>query len=196
MTFLLRFAGGIDRLTDFVYAATRWLTLLMIFVGAYNAIARYITRFTGFPLASNAYFDLQWYMFSLIFLLGAAYGLNRDAHVRVDVLYSRFATRTRAWIDVLGTALFVVPFCVMMLVTSWPAVRNSWAVREGSPDPGGLARYPIKTVIVICFALLLLQAISLLIRRGAELAGRLPPGTLTAEAPVPPRPRRGLPDAV
>jgi TRAP-type mannitol/chloroaromatic compound transport system permease small subunit len=178
---LLRLAGGIDRLNDAVYAATRWLTLLMIFVGAYNAIARYATRFTGVALSSNAYFDLQWYMFSLIFLLGAAYGLNRDAHVRVDVVYARLEPRARAWIDLLGTALFLVPFCIMMLVTSWPAVRNSWAVREGSPDPGGLARYPIKTVILICFALLLLQAFSLLIKRGAALAGKLPLDVTEAE---------------
>lgn len=179
---LLTLARGIDRLNDAVYAAIRWLTLAMIVVGALNALARYLTRYTGVALSSNAWFDLQWYMFSIIFLLGAAYGLNRDVHVRVDVMYSRATPRTRAWIDIAGTVLFIMPFCLMMLVTSWPAVRNSWAVREASPDPGGLARYPIKTLLLVCFALLLLQALSQVIKRGAQLAGALPlPG-----APTPP----------
>jgi TRAP-type mannitol/chloroaromatic compound transport system permease small subunit len=171
---MLAFARFIDGLNDRVYAAIRWLTLAMILVGAYNALARYVTRWTGAPLTSNALFDLQWYMFSVIFLLGAAYGLNRDAHVRVDVVYSRLSLRARAWIDVAGTTLFLIPFCVMMLITSWPAVRNSWIVRETSPDPGGLARYPIKTLILVCFALLLLQAVAVLIKRVAALRGRLP----------------------
>lgn len=171
---LLLLARGIDRLNDAVYAAIRWLTLAMIVVGALNALARYLTRYTGVALSSNAWFDLQWYMFSIIFLLGAAYGLNRDVHVRVDVMYNRATPRTRAWIDIAGTLLFIMPFCLMMLVTSWPAVRNSWAVREASPDPGGLARYPIKTLLLVCFTLLLLQALSQVIKRGAQLAGVLP----------------------
>jgi len=171
MRVLLAFARGVGRLTDAVYAAIRWLTLAMILVGALNALARYATRYTGVSLASNAAFDLQWYMFSLIFLLGAAYGLRHDVHVRVDVMYSRVAPRTRAWIDLAGTVLFLVPFCVMMLLTSWPAVRNSWAVREASPDPGGLARYPIKSVLLVCFTLLLLQALAQIITRVAELRG-------------------------
>lgn len=186
MPLLLRFSRGIDRVNDTIYAAIRWLTLAMIVVGALNAVARYLTRYTGVALSSNAWFDLQWYMFSLIFLLGAAYGLNHDVHVRVDVMYSRATPRTRAWIDIAGTLLFIIPFCLMMLVTSWPAVRNSWAVREASPDPGGLARYPIKTLLLVCFTLLLLQALSQIIKRGAQLAGALPlPGAAAAQ-PAPP----------
>jgi len=181
MDLLLRFARGIDRLNDTVYAGIRWLTLAMIAVGAFNAIARYLTRYTGVSLSSNALFDIQWYMFSVIFLLGAAYGLRREVHVRVDVAYARFGPRGRAWVDLLGTALFVVPFCVMMLWTSWPAVRNSWAVREGSPDPGGLARYPIKTLLLVCFSLLLLQAVAQLITKVAVLTGRV---TAAHEEPI------------
>lgn len=174
MGYLLALARGIDRLNERIYGVIRWLTLAMIVVGALNALARYLTRYTGVALASNAWFELQWYMFSLIFLLGAAYGLRHDVHVRVDVMYSRATPRTRAWIDLAGTLLFLIPFCVMMLVTSWPAVRNSWAVREVSPDPGGLARYPIKTVILVCFSLLLLQALAQVITRVAGLAGAVP----------------------
>ena len=171
---LLGFARGIDRLNDAIYAAIRWLTLAMIVVGALNALARYATKFTGVSLASNVYLDIQWYMFSLIFLLGAAAGLRQEMHVRVDVLYERLAPRARAWIDIAGTTLFLLPFCAMMLVTSWPAVHNSWLVREGSPNPGGLVRYPIKTVLLICFVLLFLQGISQLITRVAALRGLAP----------------------
>ncbi|GMR12657.1 MAG: TRAP transporter small permease subunit [Gemmatimonadota bacterium] len=157
---LLRLSAAIDRANDRIGAAIQWLVLLMVGVGAFNALARYATRYTGISLSSNAYLDLQWYMFSLIFLLGAAYGLNRDVHVRVDVLYSRLSGRGRAWIDLAGSVLFLLPFCVMMLWVSWPAVRNSWVVLEGSPDPGGLPRYPVKTLILISFFLLFLQGVS------------------------------------
>ncbi len=181
MRLLLTFARGIDRLNDTVYAAIRWLTLVMIVVGAINALARYLTRYTGLALASNALFDAQWYMFSLIFLLGAAYGLRHEVHVRVDVAYARFTPRGRAWVDLIGTVLFVIPFCIMMLVTSWPPVRNSWSVREGSPDPGGLPRYPIKTVLLVCFALLLLQAVAQIIAKVAALTGHVQPGPETRD---------------
>jgi len=165
----LRLARSVDRLNDWIYAAIRWLTLAMIALGAYNALARYANRWTDAQLAPNALYDLQWYMFSLVFLLGAAYGLNHDVHVRVDVFYARMSPRVRAWIDLLGTALFVIPFSIVVLVVSWPAVRNSWAIREASSDPGGLARYPIKTVILACFALLLLQGIAVVIEKIALL---------------------------
>ncbi len=165
----LRLARGIDRLNDWIYAAIRWLVLAMIAVGAYNALARYANRWTDVQLAPNALYDLQWYMFSLVFLLGAAYGLKHDVHVRVDVFYARLSPRLRAWVDLFGTALFVIPFSIVALVVSWPAVRNSWAIREASSDPGGLARYPIKTVILVCFILLLLQGVAIVIEKIALL---------------------------
>ena len=142
-----------------------YLTLAMVLVGAYNAIVRYLGRYIGLNLSSNAYIELQWYMFSLIFLLGAAYTLRRDGHVRVDVLYSRASPRTRAIVDIVGMVLFLIPFSLFVLWSSWPSVRNSWKVLEGSPDPGGLPRYPIKTVILVAFGLLLLQAIAEIVRR-------------------------------
>ena len=175
MRLLLRLSAAIDRANDRVGAAIQWLVLLMVLVGAFNALARYATRYTGISLSSNAYFDLQWYMFSLIFLLGAAYGLNKDVHVRVDVLYSRLSVRGRAWIDLAGSVLFLLPFCVMMLWVSWPFVRNSWAVLEGSPDPGGLPRYPIKTLILVSFFLLFLQGVSQTIKQIERIrTGRAP----------------------
>jgi TRAP-type mannitol/chloroaromatic compound transport system permease small subunit len=135
MPFLRRLSALVDGLNDRIGAAIRWLALIMVLVGAFNAIARYLTRYTGVSLSSNAYLDLQWYFFSLIFLLGAAYGLNHDVHVRVDVLYERLGRKTRAWIDLAGTVLFLLPFSLLMLWVSWPPVRNSWVIRETSPDP-------------------------------------------------------------
>lgn len=165
MPVLRRFSALVDALNDRIGAAIRWLALVMVLLGAYNAVARYLTRYTGLTLSSNALTELQWYAFSLIFLLGAAYGLRHDVHVRVDVLYERLAPRTRAWIDVAGTVLFLIPFSVLFLWVSWRPVLNSWSIRETSPDPGGLPRYPIKAVILVCFVLLLLQGISHVIKQ-------------------------------
>jgi TRAP-type mannitol/chloroaromatic compound transport system permease small subunit len=166
---------AIDRTSDLVGRSVLWLVAVMVVIGAYNALARYLNRFTDANLASNAYLEAQWYLFSLVFLLGAAYALKEDAHVRVDVLYGRLGVRGRAWIDLLGTLLFLVPFCVLMLWVSWPSVAASWRVREGSPDPGGLPRYPIKAVILVAFALLLLQGVSQALKQVALLRGVAPP---------------------
>ncbi len=170
MRSLLRISTAIDRLNDRIGSIIQWLALVTVVIGALNAIARYTGRYTGVSLSSNAYLDLQWYLFSLIFLMGAAYGLNHDYHVRVDVLYSRLGHRARAWIDLIGSALFLVPFAFVMLWVSWGPVANSWAILETSPDPGGLPRYPIKTVILVSFFLLLLQAISQIVKKAAILA--------------------------
>lgn len=167
----LAFSGAVDRFNERLGRGISWLALVMVLIGAYNAVARYLGRFLGANLSSNAYIELQWYLFSALFLLGAAYTLKRDAHVRVDVFYGRLRARGRAWINLLGTLLFLIPFCGFGLWVSWPSVRNSWAVREVSPDPGGLPRYPIKTVILIAFALLLVQGVALIIRQIAILAG-------------------------
>ncbi len=169
MRSLQRISAAIDRLNDRIGSAIQWLSLVMVVVGAFNAIARYAGRFTSASLSSNAYLELQWYLFSLIFLMGAAYGLNHDYHVRVDVLYERLERRARAWIDLIGSVLFLVPFAVMMLWVSWGPVARSWGILETSPDPGGLPRYPIKTVILVSFFLLLLQGISQIVKNAAIL---------------------------
>jgi TRAP-type mannitol/chloroaromatic compound transport system permease small subunit len=173
---LKRLSAAIDGLNDIIGGTIRWLALLMVLVGAFNALARYATRYTDVSLSSNAYLDLQWYMFSLIFLLGAAYGLNHDVHVRVDVLYERLTDRTRAWIDLAGTVLFLLPFSFLFLWVSWPAVRNSWSIQEVSPDPGGLPRYPIKAVILVCFVLLILQGLSQIVKQVEVIRGERPEG--------------------
>lgn len=167
----LRWARYIDRLNDRVGRALYWLTLVMVGVGAFNAIARYLDKYTGLGLSSNMWIEMQWYLFSLVFLLGAAYTLEYDDHVRVDVLYGRLSRRGKAWINLLGTTLFLLPFCGVVLWMSIPFVVNSWAILEGSPDPGGLPRYPIKTVIPLALFLVMLQGVSLMIREVAVLRG-------------------------
>ena len=164
-----RLADAIDRLADGAGALIRWLVLVMVVLGAFNALARYLGRSIGVQLSSNAFIEGQWYLFSLIFLLGAGYTLKRKGHVRVDVIYEKLPPRTRAWIDLAGSVLLLLPFCVFGVVMSWPSVRNSWSLREGSPDPGGLPRYPIKTVILIAFGLLFLQGVAWILRRAEQI---------------------------
>lgn len=163
-----RVARGIDRMTGAVGTAVAWLTLVMVLVGAFNAVGRYLGRFIGVNLSSNAYLELQWYLFSVIFLLGAAYALREDAHVRVDVFFGRATARTQSLINLAGTLLFLIPFSAFVIWVSNPVIRASWQIREGSPDPGGLPRYPLKALIVVCFGLLLLQAVSELIKEWAK----------------------------
>lgn len=158
------FARLVDWMTDRLGRFVSWLVLVMVLIGAYNAIVRYLGRFTGTSLSSNLYLELQWYLFSLIFLLGAGYALKENAHVRVDVVYGRLGRRAQAWINVIGSVFMLIPFCVFVLWVSWPAIRNSWVIREVSADPGGLPRYPLKAVILVCFVLLLAQGVAELIR--------------------------------
>jgi TRAP-type mannitol/chloroaromatic compound transport system permease small subunit len=176
---LLRLSGAIDRVTDAIGRAVSWLVLLMVLVAAYNAAARYLGRFIGRNFSSNAYIEAQWYMFSLVFLLAAAWVLKEDAHVRVDLIYGRVSERARAWIDLLGSILLLLPFCIFVFWTSVPSVQASWRAREVSPDPGGLARYPLKPFILVCFVLLFLQGLSQIVKAIQALrtgrAAHMPP---------------------
>ena len=167
----LSLSKKIDHANDQIGQWMYWLTLASVVVAAFNAIVRYLDKFTGWGLSSNTYIELQWYLFGIFFLMSAAYTLRHNEHVRVDVLYGRLTKKGQAWIDTLGCVLFLIPFCVLMIVVSVPAVMNSWSVLETSPDPGGLPRYPIKTVIPLAFVLLLLQGISQLIKSIAVLKG-------------------------
>jgi len=182
MSILSKLAGCIDSLNDRIGAMIRWLTMVMVFVGAATAILRYSSRGLGLSLNLTPQTEAQWYLFSLIFLLGAAYGLKHDVHVRVDVLYSQLNPKKRAWIDLIGHTLFLVPFCVVMLYVSWPAVQNSWSIREMSPDPGGLPRYPIKMVILLSFVLLIGQGYSQILKQVRILRSDDEEGSLPVDA--------------
>lgn len=169
----LRLAGAIDRATGLIGRGVSWLTVGLVMLAAGNAVARYLGRFLGWRLSSNLWLELQWYLFSLIFLLGIAWVMQRDGHVRVDALSSRLSPRTRAWIELAGHLLLLFPFTIALLWTCWPSVRASWVVREVSPDPGGLPRYPLKAAILVALVLVLLQGISQVIKGVATLrAGR------------------------
>ena len=182
MSILSKLAGCIDSLNDRIGAMIRWLTMVMVFVGAATAILRYSSRGLKLSLNLTPQTEAQWYLFSLIFLLGAAYGLKHDVHVRVDVLYSQLNPKKRAWIDLIGHTLFLVPFCVVMLYVSWPAVQNSWSIREMSPDPGGLPRYPIKMVILLSFVLLIGQGYSQILKQVRILRSDDEEGSLPVDA--------------
>ncbi|MEL6856128.1 MAG: TRAP transporter small permease subunit [Cyanobacteria bacterium J06607_13] len=175
MQSLLQVARKIDRFTNAIGKFAYWLVLIMIGVGVWNVLGRYIGNAIGQNLSSNALIETQWYLFDLVFLLGAAYTLQKNEHVRVDVFYARFSRRRKALADLLGTLFFLLPFSVLVIWFSWGAVVRSWAVRETSPDPGGLIRYPIKTMILVSFGLLILQGISDAIKHWAIFTGHLPP---------------------
>ena len=169
MKALLRLSRLIDRINSSIGLVISWLVVVMILIGAFNAVARYLGRFTGWNLSSNAYLELQWYLFSLVFLLGAAWTLKENAHVRVDVLYSRLSERAQAWINTVGALVFLLPFAVFGFAMSLETVADSWKVLESSSDPGGLPRYPLKTMIPVAFALLFVQGLSELIKSVAVL---------------------------
>jgi len=166
---LLAASRAIDTVNDRIGRVACWLTLIVVFVATANAILRYAFRF-----GTNALLEMQWYLFALIFLFGAAFTLARGGHVRVDVLYSRQTPRRQAWIDILGGLFFFLPTTLALTVLSLPMVSASIAVWETSPDVGGLARWPIKLAIPLAFGLLTLQGVSEIIKRVAFLRGLVP----------------------
>lgn len=171
---LLPLARKIDRITNLIGKLASWLVLVMIGVGVWNVLSRYIGHAIGKNLSANGLIETQWYLFDIVFLLGAAYALQHNEHVRVDVFYAQWNRRRKALADLLGTLFFLLPFSVLVIYFSWGSVVRSWSVRETSPDPGGLARYPIKTMIIVSFVLLILQGISDVIKNWAIYTGVLP----------------------
>jgi len=165
MNALFRAAKQIDRVSQGFGRLLAWLSVIMVMIGAFNALARYGGRAIGINLSSNGWLEAQWYLFALIFLLGAAPTLAANRHVRVDVYYGRLSERRQAIIDLLGCVFLLLPFCLFALMTSLPFVESSWSVWESSPDPGGLARWPIKTAIPLAFGLLIIQGLSFAVGR-------------------------------
>jgi TRAP-type mannitol/chloroaromatic compound transport system permease small subunit len=170
----LRLARLIDRVNAAIGKAACGLMIALVGLGAMTAVLRYVGRPLGVSLTSNAFLEGQWYLFSAVFLLGAAWTLRENAHVRVDVLYGRLGPRGKAWTDLLGALLFLIPFCTLMLWATGPSVAESWAVREVSPDPGGLPRWPIKALVPVAFVLLFLQGVAQAIKAVATLRGHNP----------------------
>ena len=169
MKLLLRISAGIDALNERVGHAVYWLVLVMVLVSAGNAVTRYL-----FNLGSNAWLELQWYLFAAVFLLCAGYTLRHNEHIRIDVVSSRFSPRTRAWVDVFGTIVFLLPVTIMILALSWPVFVNAWVSSESSSNAGGLIRWPVRLLVPLGFLLLSLQGVSELIKRIAFLRGLIP----------------------
>ncbi|MCG9893737.1 MAG: TRAP transporter small permease subunit [Thermosynechococcaceae cyanobacterium MS004] len=172
----------IDTLIEVIGGLISWLVIMTIGVGFYNVVARYVGRLIGVKLASNTLIELQWYLFSLIFLLGFSYILKQSANVRVDFFYANWSEQRRALIDFLGTVFFLIPFCVMGIWVSINPVLQSWGYLpdgtwgswELSADADGLPRAPIKTMLIVAFVLLLVQSISQAIKYLAVFKGYTP----------------------
>lgn len=160
MNKLLKIARAIDLINEWIGRLTYWLVLLMVAVGAWNVLGEYIGRIIGTNLTSNALIEIQWYLFDVVFLFGAAYALKYNEHVRVDIFYKGWNRRRKALANFVGNILFLIPFSCAIIYYSWGTVINSWNIKEMSPDPGGLPRYPIKSAIILAFILLILQGIS------------------------------------
>jgi TRAP-type mannitol/chloroaromatic compound transport system permease small subunit len=160
MNILQSICNKIDHLNETIGKGIAWLTTLLVILICYDVVARYL-----FNATFAAIIELEWYLFSFIFLIGAAYALKHDKHVRVDVFYGNFTEKQQAWVNLIGTLFFLIPFCIIVMYTSFRFTANSYAMHEGSPDPGGLpAVYIVKAAIPLGFTLLLLQAISLLLK--------------------------------
>jgi TRAP-type mannitol/chloroaromatic compound transport system permease small subunit len=169
MRVLLWLARAIDALNETIGRGVKWLVLLATLVSAGNATLRY-----GFDLSSNAWLELQWYLFALIFLLGAGYTLKHNGHVRIDVIYGRLGPRRQAWIDLFGSLLFLLPMAGLMAWFSGSMFSEAWAIQETSADSGGLLRWPIKLALPLGFGLLFLQGVVEIIKRIGMLQGHLP----------------------
>ena len=176
---LLKVSQSIDKFTDKLGWLSQWFVLLTVGVGFFNVVARYLGRFIGTQLSSNALIDLQWYLFSLTFLSAFAYILRHGENVRVDFLYSQWGEKRKALIDFLGTILFLIPFCILgiwvtfnPILQSWGRLPDgSWGNWELSADADGLPRAPIKTMLPLGLFLLLLQSLSQAIKYLAIILG-------------------------
>ena len=175
MKTLLALARAIDALTERVGRAVIWLVLAATLISASNALVRY-----ALGASSNAWLEIQWYLFGAMFLLAAGYTLKHNGHVRIDLLYNRFGPRGQAWIDLAGGLLFLLPMAVLLAWLAWPMFHDAWVSHEISPDAGGLVRWPVKLLLPAGFALLALQGAAEVIKRVGVLTGHL---ALPREAP-------------
>lgn len=189
MTFLLRLSKVIDALNEAIGRLVGWALLLAVFVSVIYAFARYLFSDTNnasldaiFNQRSNAWFELQWYLFSAVFLLGAAYTLRRNEHVRIDVLTSRFSQRTQIWIDIIGFLLFFLPITLMFVYYGVPYALLSIQNQEIN-NAGGLATWPAKLLIPVGFLLLTLQGVSEMIKRIGYLMGLVPASEFERKTP-------------
>jgi TRAP-type mannitol/chloroaromatic compound transport system permease small subunit len=166
---LLKLSRGIDAFTSWTGKRLAWLILVAIIISAVNAIIR-----KSFDVSSNSWLELQWVLFGVVFLLCSPWTLLDNEHIRIDVVNNQFSKRWRDIIDVIGHVFFLIPLCIVMIITGGPFFMRSVEVNEQSGNAGGLPQWPAKSLIIIGFAFLLVQAISELIKRIAVMRGLIP----------------------
>lgn len=166
MGFLLGISRAIDWFNQGLGKIANWMVMLACVISAGNAMVRY-----AFDTSSNAWLEVQWYMFTVIVMFGAAYTLKRNEHVRVDIVYMQVGERGQYWIDLIGAIVFLMPACLLLTWLAWPFFMQSYNIGEHSGNAGGLVRWPIKFLLPAGFALVALQGISEIIKRIAALRG-------------------------
>lgn len=165
---LLKLARAIDAFSERIGRAVSWLVLVAVLISTVNALVRY-----AFNYSSNAFLEMQWYLFAAVFLLGASWTLKRNEHIRIDVVVGRFSPRVHAWIDIFGGLFFLLPLCLVVLYDSIPFALEAWRSGEMSSNAGGLIVWPAKLLIPLGFALLALQGLAEIVKRIAFLAGAI-----------------------
>jgi TRAP-type mannitol/chloroaromatic compound transport system permease small subunit len=163
---LLKLSGLIDSLNELLGKVIMWLVLAAVLISSGNAIMR-----KAFSIGSNAYLEIQWYLFAAVFMLGVGYVMLKNAHVRIDFISSHLSKRTNALIDAIGIVVFTIPLSIIMIDLGWPLFHRAWVSGEMSQNAGGLIRWPVMLLIPAGFAVLLLQAFSELVKRIAFLRG-------------------------
>ncbi len=180
MKVLLALSRAIDAVNERVGKLTRWLILISVLISAGNAVVRY-----SLNTSSNAWLEIQWYLFSVVFLFCAGYTLLHNQHVRIDVVTGQFSKRVQTWIDILGTLFFLLPMAITIMWLSWPVFTDAWRSNEVSTNAGGLIIWPARLMVPIGFLLLVVQGVSELIKRVAFLRGLIPDPTEKDEGPTP-----------
>ena len=169
MPLLLQLSRSIDRMSEFVGRWVAWLVLAAVLISAGNAVTR-----KAFNMSSNAFLEIQWYLFAAVFLLASGYTLLRQEHVKIDVVSGRFSKRTQIWIEIVGLCVFLFPFIYMIIKLSMPLVIGAFVTKEMSSNAGGLIRWPVFAMLPLGLFLLGLQGVSELIKRIAFLKGLIP----------------------
>ena len=179
MNALLAISRVIDAVNEKLGRATGWLILAAVTVSSVNALVRF-----SFNRSSNAWLELQWYLFGAVVLLGAAYTFKANEHIRIDILSSRLTKRTRDWIDIFGHLFFLMPLCLVIMWLGWPFFLRSFAQAEVSSSAGGLIVWPAKLLVPLGFTILFIQSISELIKRAAVMKGLIddPHGAASGDA--------------
>ena len=180
MPLLLQLSRLIDRLSEFIGRWVAWLVLAAVLISAGNAVTR-----KAFNMSSNAFLEIQWYLFAAVFMLAAGYTLMRQEHVKIDVISGHFSKRTQIWIEIFGICAFLFPFIYLVIKLSMPLVIGAFVSKEMSSNAGGLIRWPVFAMLPLGLALLGLQGVSELIKRLAFLKGLVPDPTKKLGAKTP-----------